>query len=192
MFRSSLRKYNIFGHMVKFKPLVFYFFGLIVGRPVCIYLVLRIRSKVPAYTMVWFNKNPLQKSGMAAIPKRENHEAALRWFSLIWVQNMAIAVQKLLKFGWLISKNILRQHSKTNWWNVRVPSPTLTFDASFLIFSCESHLRFLMWMPIGRKSPKWVPEWLPKFFVLNLLCEYKILLRHHVSLGTDVSDQKKV
>ena len=59
-------------------------------------------------------------------------------------------------------------------------------------FSCESHLHFLLWMPIGRKSLKWLPEWLLKFSDLSLLCEYKILLSYHLRHGTDVSDWKKV
>ena len=116
------------------------------------------------------------------------HSKKRKPFRLIWVQNMAIAVQKLFKFGWLkvIGNNILHQHSKTNWWNVRVPKPNF-----WRKFSCESNLHFLLWMPIGRKSHKWLPEWLLKFSDLNLLCEYKILLSHHLHHGTDVSDYKK-
>ena len=50
---------------------------------------------------------------------------------------------------------------------------------------------FLLWMPIGRKSHKGLPEWLLKFSYLSLLCEYKILLSHYLRHGTDVSDCKK-
>ncbi len=78
---------------------------------------------------------------------------------------------------------------KTKLWVKRkcaYPYPNIS-----LKFSCECHLHFLMWIQIGIKLLKWLPEWLPKFFTLSWLCESKNFLSHHLGHGPAVSEWEK-